>query len=183
MGCRIAALKLLIIVPNIIFFILGCAMVGWTAFNLDRFRESFENDRSRRREEDNVKTVIYAISGVSIAAGVILCIVSFLAFCGALAEKRRMLISYAIILCVVILLEITAAILAFVIPHEIVRLLNNEDTEDELKENLLALKENTYLFGLGLMVMVCVEIILALSACFLASKMKEDQVWEFPLLV
>ena len=176
MGCTIAALKLLIIVPNIIFFCIGCLEIGWTSYNLIKYHDDIQQMDEER------KTFIYATSGASIASSVILCIVSFLAVCGALADKRRMLKAYAIILCLVILLQITAAIIAFVIPDKIkawIDELDDKDKKDILVQNLEFLKDNIWYFGLALIIMVCIEIILALSACFLSTQIKQDRVWTF----
>ena len=170
MGYQIAALKLIIIVPNIIFFCMGCIMIGSTADMLINHMPNVMWEHSE---------AFKALSGATIAAGVILCIVSFLAVCGALADKRKMLKAYAIILCVVILLEITAAILAFVVAPNAIEDELKVEVKDEFKDVMSDISNYTWYYGMGLTIMVCIEIILALSACFLSSKIKGDRVWEF----
>ena len=73
MGCKIAALKLLIIVPNLFYFISGCYMVYKGTQGLIEYGKYGD-------KEDLRGTNTEATLAVALAAGLLQCIVSFLAF-------------------------------------------------------------------------------------------------------
>ena len=113
-----------------------------------------------------------------IVVGVVECITTFVGTCGALADKRKMLKLYAGILLFMILLQIAAAVLLFMY-HE-----NPENIPKEFKING-ATYQNVVLnvFGVGdtslrtqgivVIVSALVNIIMALGACFLSTKIHE----------
>ena len=121
MGCKIAALKLLIIVPNLIFFISGCYMVYKATEGLIEYKKHGNN-----KEVGGINTHDTLTFGL--AVGLFQCIVSFLAFCGTLADKRAMLKAYAIILCFIILFQMVAVIMMFVAKGKLEELKKNYKT-------------------------------------------------------
>ena len=165
MGYKIAALKLLIIVPNLIFFVSGCYMVYKATQGLIEYRNHGDN---KDVEAANPQATL----AIALSVGMFQCIVSFIAFCGALADKRGMLKAYAIILFFAILLQIIAVIMIFEAKGKL----------EVLKKNLpngwedRGLNMDTIIrdYSIGLIVFVCLDIILALAACFLASKLNEE---------
>ena len=113
-----------------------------------------------------------------IGVGVLECITTFLGTCGALADKRKMLKLYAGILLFMILLQIAAAVLLFVY-HK-----NPENIPKELKINgvpyqIVALDyfgggvTNFRTQGIVVIVSALVNIIMALGACFLSTKIHD----------
>ena len=159
MGCQIAALKCIIIVPNLFFFACGCVSLFYGASTLITYREEIQNAK------DDFKMKIYAGCAVLIASGLFLFISSSLAICGALADKTKMLKAYVIILGIVIALQITAAILAFLAPSE-------KEQQEDLRERIKQV-------AIIIIVEVGLEIILAISACFLSTKIKHDRPFPF----
>ena len=107
-----------------------------------------------------------------LAVGLFQCIVSFLAFCGTLADKRAMLKAYAIILCFIILFQMVAVIMMFVAKGKLEELKKNLANDWEFKGLNMDIVMRDY--SIGLIVFLCLDIILALAACFLASKLKEE---------
>lgn len=156
MGCQIAGLKCIIIFPNLFFFGFGCLSLFYGTSTLITYREEIQN------AEDDIKMKIYGSCGLVIAAGLFLCISSSLAICGALADKTKMLKAYAIILSVVIALQITVAVLAFL-------------AESKIEEKEESLRDRTKLVAIIIIAEVGFEIILALSACFLSTKIKHER--------
>ena len=169
MGCQIGALKLLIIIPNFVFFGVGCSLIGFTSYVLIQWNE----DNGTDQHKDYIIQELNVVSGTVIAAGVILCMVSLLACCGAAAAKRKMLTAYAIILCLVILLEIVGAIFAFLAANHI------NDSNEEIGPKIKFDGSNSYILGLVLAIVICIEIILALIACLLAKQIKRDRIVDY----
>lgn len=110
-----------------------------------------------------------------IGVGVLECITTFLGACGALADKRKMLKLYAGILLFMILLQIAAAVLLFVYHR------NPENIPKELKINEVTYQNFVLRFfgvgatnlrtqGIVVIVSALVNIIMALGACFLSTK-------------
>ena len=165
MGCKIAALKLLIIVPNLIFFISGCYMVYKATEGLIEYKKHVDN-------KDVGGTNTHDTLAFALAVGLFQCIVSFLAFCGALADKRAILKAYAIILFFAILFQIVVVIMMFVTKGKLEEL--KKKLANELDYKGLDLDTVIRDYSIGLIVFLCLDIILALAACFLASKLKEE---------
>lgn len=108
MGFRIGALKLLIFVPNLLLFVLGCVMVGFSADWLRNKDGKYEWEINGSLQEK-----VRIGSGLLMAAGIFAGITSFLAICGVLANKRKLLIAYSVIIGLILLFEVGAAIAGF----------------------------------------------------------------------
>ena len=196
MGYGIITLKFLIIVANVIFFFAGSLMFGWGVVILaakgddwtevENINAFFEDNSQYRNETLNtrefkdlnrkVKIEFYALLAISMSAGVIQCIVSFLGCYGALSDKRRMLRAYAVVLSVVILLVIVATVLAFVVNNNIENLLasRGQSRRERVNDFLDALD----IYGPFLAVIMGIELIMVVFACFLATIIKRDQfIW------
>jgi len=106
MGFRVGALMLLIIVPNVIMFIIGCAMVGFSA---DWIIHKADKYASVGELKNNVRIG----SALVMTAGVFACITSALAICGAAALNRWLLIAYSGIMALILFFEIGGAIAGF----------------------------------------------------------------------
>ena len=212
MGCQIGALRLLVVVPNIIFFAGACYLLyigGSQLHTLDqelnqcmeqiastgvyvpvnetncpegeKFGElvsTCDDDDKKCQEAYKIVTAMRYIFIFIIGVGALECITTFLGTCGALADKRKMLKLYAGILLFLILLQIAAAVLLFMY-HE-----NPENIPKEFKIDG-ATYQNVVLdvFGVGVtslhtqgivvIVSALVNIIMALGACFLSTKIHE----------
>ena len=210
MGCQVGALRLLVVVPNVIFFAGACYLLyigGSQLHKLDqelnqcmkqingkyvpvnetncpeeeKFGEllsSCKDDEKECQEEYTIVTAARYIFIFIIGVGVLECITTFIGTCGALADKRKMLKLYAGILLFMILLQIAAAVLLFVY-HK-----NPENIPKELKINgtpyqIVALNyfgvgvTNFRTQGIVVTVSALVNIIMALGACFLSTKIHE----------
>ena len=215
MGCQIGALRLLIVVPNVIFFAGACYLVyvGGSKLNeVDQILDGVVNcthtgnskvcpkgaegkkigevlsscdtffDDAELKNDCKEWNTFYSILRYTfifiIAVGILECITTFLGACGALADKRKMLKLYAGILLFMILLQIAAAVLLFVY-HK-----NPENIPKELKINgvpyqIVALDyfgggvTNFRTQGIVVTVSALVNIIMALGACFLSTKIHE----------
>ena len=102
---RVGALKLLVIVPNLIIFCLGCFMIGISA-----------NVLSTETEYEGVtilKGKVKTAAALGITAGTFLVVVSFLGVCGVVAAKKKLLMAYCVIMGVILIFEIAAAVEAF----------------------------------------------------------------------
>ena len=164
MGCKIGALKLLIVVPNIIFFASGCFMIGVGAYAISRLDEL-----TGKAGEENYHEFITGGSVAVLVAGMLQCVVSFCGVCGALADKRGMLKGYSIILGFIILLQIVAVIMAFVCANKLEELATNNGVVD------IDFSEAMKKLAIGIVVNCCILIILALTACFLSTKIKQER--------
>ena len=161
MGCKIGALKLLIVVPNIIFFASGCFMIGVGSYAISRLDEL--------KGEDNYHEFVTGGSVAVLVAGMLQCVVSFCGVCGALADKRGMLKGYSIILGFIVLLQIVAAIMAFVCANKLEEVAINNGVVD------INFSEAMKRLAIGITVSCCIHIILALTACFLSTKIKQER--------
>lgn len=157
MGFKIGTLKLLIIVPNVIFFIAGFYIVY-------KGTEGIIEYKKWPNEQKLGETKTKASFGVALAAGLLQCMLSFIAICGALADKHGMLKTYALIVIFEIVFHITAAIIIFIA----------SDTLEGHTYKRLGMATIMKEFSIGLIVFVCIDTISALAACFLAEKLKED---------
>ena len=210
MGCQVGALRLLVVVPNVIFFAGACYLLyvgGSQLHKLDqelnqcmkqingkyvpvnetncpegqRFGELLskcDDNEKQCQEEYTIVTAARYIFIFIIGVGVLECITTFIGTCGALADKRKMLKLYAGILLFMILLQIAAAVLLFVY-HK-----NPENIPKELKINgvpyqIVALDyfgggvTNFRTQGIVVTVSALVNIIMALGACFLSTKIHD----------
>ena len=204
MGCQVGALRLLVVVPNVIFFAGACFLLyvgGSELHKLDQelnhcmvsmkngtncpdgktFGEllsTCEDAEKECKEALNFVSTIRYIFIFIIGVGVLECITTFLGTCGALADKRKMLKLYAGILFFMILLQIAAAVLLFVY-HK-----NPENIPKELTINGIDYRNVVLkVFGVGdtslrtqgivVIVSALVNIIMALGACFLSTKIHE----------
>ena len=201
MGCQIGALRLLVVVPNVIFFAGACFLLylgGSQLHKLDQqlnqcmvdikdgtncpegktFGELLStcaDDEKECEEANKIVSVMRYIFIFIIGVGVLECITTFLGACGALADKRKMLKLYAGILLFMILLQIAAAVLLFVYHR------NPENIPKELKINEVTYQNfvlrffgvgatNLHTQGIVVIVSALVNIIMALGACFLSTK-------------
>ena len=96
MGFRIAAIRLLIVVPNVIIFILACGMVAVSAHILTGVDVVLDGVQST-----------HSSAAVFLTAGVVIGLISFVAICGVAADNRCMLIAYAVLAAVAIILEVS----------------------------------------------------------------------------
>ena len=204
MGCQVGALRLLVVVPNVIFFAGACFLlyVGgsqllWLDQQLNQCmdgnghingtncseKEKFGELLSRCKEDEKECKEAYEIVSAMryififiIVVGALECITTFLGACGALADKRKMLKLYAGILLFMILLQIAAAVLLFMY-HK-----NPENIPKELKINGTVYPSvvlnffgliNLQTQGIVVIVSALVNIIMALGACFLSTKIHE----------
>ena len=210
MGCQVGALRLLVVVPNVIFFAGACYLLyvgGSQLHKLDqelnqcmekisgvyvpanetncpedqKFGELLSTCNDHEKECQEAYTIVTAARYIFIfiiGVGVLECITTFLGTCGALADKRKMLKLYAGILLFMILLQIAAAVLLFVY-HK-----NPENIPKELEINgipyqIVALNyfgvgvTNFRTQGIVVIVSALVNIIMALGACFLSTKIHE----------
>ena len=210
MGCQIGALRLLVVVPNVIFFAGACYLLyigGSQLHKLDqelnqcmkqingkyvpvnetncpegqKFGELLskcDDNEKQCQEEYTIVTAARYIFIFIIGVGVLECITTFIGTCGALADKRKMLKLYAGILLFMILLQIAAAVLLFVY-HK-----NPENIPKELKINGVDYRNVVLnVFGVGdtslrtqgivVIVSALVNIIMALGACFLSTKIHD----------
>ena len=206
MGCQVGALRLLVVVPNVIFFAGGCYLLyvgGSQLHELDKqldqcinrkgptngtncpedqklgeLLSTCDDDEKKCQEAYKMMTAIRYIFIFIIGVGALECITTFLGTCGALADKRKMLKLYAGILLFMILLQIAAAVLLFTY-HE-----NPENIPKEFKINGYTYQNVVlHVFGVGVTnlrtqgivvtVSALVNIIMALGACFLSTKIHE----------
>ena len=167
MGLQVGALKLLIIIPNFIFFCAGLSLVVFSSYSLFHFH----NGSIPKEHKEDIEQQLNITCGASIASGGILCVISLLACCGAAAGKSKILKAYAIIMCLVILLEIIGTIYAFLASSNIEEV--NKDGP-----NFNYDWANPYTLGLISAIVICIEIILALAACFLSTKIEAKKIKE-----
>ncbi|CAD5125549.1 DgyrCDS13753 [Dimorphilus gyrociliatus] len=116
MGCGTKCAKYILFFFNIIFFIAGAALLGvgiWMKVdkNFNKYLDVIKID-------NNEKTMQAAIILV-IVIGAIIFLTGFLGCCGAIQESSCLLMMYAFIMGLLLLAEITAAILAAVFRKEL----------------------------------------------------------------
>ena len=211
MGCQIGALRLLVVVPNVIFFAGVCYLLyvgGSQLHKLDqelnqcmsqisgkyvpvnetncpeeeKFGEllsTCDDDDKKCQEANKIVKAMRYIFIFIIGVGALECITTFLGACGALADKRKMLKLYAGILLFMILLQIAAAVLLFMyhknpenIPKELK--INGHSYQNFVLNNVFGVGvTNLRTQGIVVTVSVLVNIIMALGACFLSTKIHE----------
>ena len=119
------ALKLLVIVPNLIIFGLGCLMIGISA-NVLRTETKYETI-------DILNGKVKTAAALGITAGAFLVVVSFLGFCGVVAAKKKLLMAYCAIMAVILIFEVAAAVEAFIYKGQI-----KSTLEDFLDERMMS---------------------------------------------
>jgi len=104
LGCGFNCLKILLFVFNFIFWLLGVAVLAvgiWSRVDTGTWETLLEDS-----------TILNA-ANLMIAAGVIVAIIGFLGCCGAIKKSRCMLISYAVLIFLIFVLEIAAGIYTY----------------------------------------------------------------------
>jgi len=124
MGCGTKCAKYILFFFNLIFFLAGAALLGigiWMKVdkNFSSYLDVVTIDRSD-------KTIQAAMILVIVVGGIIF-LTGFLGCCGAIQESSCLLMMYAFIMTILLLAEITAAILAAVFRKEL---------GDELKKSM-----------------------------------------------
>ena len=117
---RTRALKLFIIIPNFLGIILAILMVGIST-------DVLINTVDKYRIVGTSKQKMRAMAALLLSAGLVLGIVSFLAIYGTLKNNRSMLVTYYMIMSIILPLEISSGIWAFVAQNDI---------KTELKDHL-----------------------------------------------
>ena len=106
MGFRFKAIKILIILPNLLIFVLGCIMIGYSASIISNKAKDYEVV-----DELNGKVKIGAV--LFLNGGIFACFVSFLGFCGVIVNNRKMIMTYIFITSLIFLFEVIGAVLVF----------------------------------------------------------------------
>ncbi|CAH0556035.1 unnamed protein product [Brassicogethes aeneus] len=101
-SCSLSFIKLLLFVFNIVFCIIGIAFIGVGAYILTSLKDV----------KTFLDTGIIHSSGILIATGVIIFVISFFGCCGAKRESRCMLNTFIAFLVAVIILEIAVGVMA-----------------------------------------------------------------------
>ena len=107
MGCQIGHMKLLIIVPNVILFILGCAMTAYGGVVIGKIVKEYESIAEMKKAMD-------AGGALLLIAGIFSVLTSLMGCFGAAADKRKLLIAYNVIVSLVLLFEVGGAIAGFI---------------------------------------------------------------------
>ena len=165
MGYKIAALKLLIMVPNLVFFAAGLCMIYKGTEGLTKYSEY---DGKHNLDPEKTKATL----AVGLAVGLSQCLVSFFAFFGTLADKRAILKAYAIIIFFEIVFQIVVAFMIFRYSDELDEITTMQENEGNGMDTL---KMHDYSIGVTVFVCfdVCLCFILSFTAWFLAAKLKE----------
>lgn len=116
MGCGTKCAKYILFFFNIIFFIAGAALLGvgiWMKVdkNFNKYLDVIKIDQTDKTMQAAIILVI--------VIGAIIFLTGFLGCCGAIQESSCLLMMYAIIMGLLLLAEITAAILAAVFRKEL----------------------------------------------------------------
>ena len=133
-GFRMGALKLLVIVPNLIIFCLGCLMIGISA-NVLMTEAKYE-------EIEILKGKVKTAAALGITAGAFLVVVSFLGCCGVVAAKKKLLMAYCAMMGIILIFEVAAAVHAFIFKDQIE--LKLENFLDERMMNYTGIKNDTH---------------------------------------
>lgn len=127
-------LKLLVIVPNLIIFCLGCLMIGISA--------NFLTTEAEYEDITILKGKVKTAAALGITAGAFLVVVSFLGCCGVVAANKKLLMAYCLIMGVILIFEVAAAVQAFIYKGQIKSTL--EDFLDERMMNYTGIKNDTH---------------------------------------
>ncbi|XP_013396652.1 tetraspanin-4-like [Lingula anatina] len=117
MGSGFLVIKYVFYGFNCLFWLLGCASLGvgvWLHQNKGEYGAIAQSYS------------FLSAPALLIAAGVVILVVGFFGCCGALAENQCMLLTYFVLVVLIFVLQIVAAILAFVHQDEINHVLENE---------------------------------------------------------
>ena len=117
MGLRVGALKLIIIVPNVLTFLMGVSMIVSGAIALSHVYQY--KDEKHHVEYEQAHGMLRDGAAVALAAGILTSIVSMIALCGVVANSRPLLILYSVIMSLILLLEVVSAILGFIFYYNI----------------------------------------------------------------
>jgi len=104
MGCGTNIVRGLFFAFNLLFWILGIVVLGIGVYS------RVENDTWKELIDSET---IFETSNLLIAAGVIVTIIGFLGCCGAIKKYQWMLVTYAIIVLLIFVLEIVAGAYAY----------------------------------------------------------------------
>ena len=129
MGFRVGVLKLILVVPNVVTFLIGCAMTVFSSIAIASLYKY--EDEKNLRDYDDAYQFVRGGAALGLTAGLLTSIVSILALCGALADSRPLLIAYSVIMSLVLVFEIVAAVLGFIFINEI-----KSNFEDYLEKDL-----------------------------------------------
>ena len=122
MGVRkTGVLKLLILIPNFLGIILGMAMIGVSL-------EVLINTVDKYQIVGDFKQKIRTTSALSLSAGLVLSMVSFLAIYGTLKDNRLTLLTYIVLMSVILPLEVASGTWA---------LLAKDGIKTDLKHHLM----------------------------------------------
>ncbi|XP_067044327.1 tetraspanin-9-like [Acropora muricata] len=117
-------IKYLVVFFNFLFFIFGCVLVGvgaWSLIKIGDFNDLTEGSYS-------------SAATVMIVAGVLIALISFFGCCGAWKENRCLLIMFFICLLVILIIEITFAVLGYINRNKV------DDAFDKGMENIIQQK-------------------------------------------
>lgn len=104
LSCGMKLCKILLFVFNFIFWILGLAVLGlgiWSRVDGGSWETLLQD------------SIVLNAANLMIASGVIVTIIGFLGCCGAIKQNQCMLISYAILIFLIFVLEIATGIFAY----------------------------------------------------------------------
>lgn len=117
--------KYLLCLFNFVFFLAGGVVLGvgiWIAADKHSFISAtkiIENEEIRTQfQQFTQPTVIEQASYILIACGAFVFFISFLGYCGAVRESKCLLTCYGGLLIIILILEITAGVLAAVYRQE-----------------------------------------------------------------
>lgn len=116
-------IKFLVLFFNFLFFVFGIVLIGVGGYAEAKFGSYI-----------SISSIQYASgSRLVIAVGVIIAVVAFFGCCGAWKENKCMLVIFFALLLVMVILELTAAILAYQHRDEILKTLE-KDINSTIKE-------------------------------------------------
>lgn len=117
MGCG-GCSRIILIIFNIIFFLVGAAALGvgiWVLVDNGSFLSLLSNLPDSNIYAKMVSQAAYIL----IAAGAAIFIIAFFGCCGAWKKNKCMLVTYAVILGILLLLEIGAVVVAYFFYDEV----------------------------------------------------------------
>jgi tetraspanin-18 len=110
---------------NFVFFVAGNVALAagiWIAFGAHSFlefiRSTFGDELITEFQQITHPTVIELAAYILLAAGALVFLISFIGYWGAFRESRCFLTCYGLLIILILLLEITAAVLATTYTHE-----------------------------------------------------------------
>ncbi|KAG8232284.1 hypothetical protein J437_LFUL011224 [Ladona fulva] len=115
LDCAAWLAKYLLCLFNFIFFLAGSAVLGigiWLHVDKESFISFTQRTQNPTLQLFGRTTVVEQAAYILIAAGAFIFIISFFGYCGAIRESRCLLLSYAVFLFLILVLEVTAGGLA-----------------------------------------------------------------------